>query len=76
MNTTLEEPITMSELWNAITKGKPHKAPSHDGIGVEFFKGAWEIIKTELLQIMNNMYRDDKVLENQLKGLIVCIPKT
>jgi len=59
MNTTLEEPITMSELWNAITKGKPHQAPGDDGIGVEFYKGAWEIIKTGLLQIMNNMYKDD-----------------
>ena len=75
MNTTPEEPLTMSELWNAITKGKPHKAPGHDGIGLEFYKGDWEIIKTELLQIMNNMYKDNKILESQLKGLIVCIPK-
>ena len=75
MNTTLEEPMTMNELWSTIIKGKPHKSPGHDGIGLEFYRGAWELIKTELLQIINNMYKDDTALENQLKGLIVCLPK-
>lgn len=65
--TTLEEPINTNELWSAITKGKPHKAPGHDGIGIEFYKGEWEIIKTEFLKIINNMYKDETILENQLK---------
>jgi hypothetical protein len=74
-NTTLKEPIYMSELRSAINKGKPHKAPEQDGIGLEIYKGAWEITKRELLKI-RNMYKDDTVLETQIKGVIVCTPKT
>jgi len=74
-NTSLEQPITMNELWIAIAKGKQHKAAGHDGIGLEFYKGAWEIIKTELLQIVNRMRSEGMKMERQLQVLIVCIPK-
>jgi len=56
MNTALEAPVYMNELWNAISKGKTHKAPGHDGIGLEFYKAVWETIKLELLQIMYCMH--------------------
>jgi len=44
-NAALEEPITTKELYNAITQGKPHKAPGRDGICLEFYKKTWEKIK-------------------------------
>ena len=47
MNTTLEEPITINEQWRAINKGKQHKAHGQVGIGLEFYEGAWEVIKTD-----------------------------
>jgi len=75
MNTALEDPISMNELWHAISKGKSHKAPGQDGIGLEFYKAAWETMKIELLQLMNCMYLDGTILGKQLQGLIVCIPK-
>jgi len=73
----LEAPISLSEIRNAIAKGKSHKAPGNGGIGLEFYKSEWETIKTDLLQILNtsSMYIDGTILENQLKGIIVCIPK-
>jgi len=74
-NETLEAPITLSEIRSAIDKGKSHKAPGNGGIGLEFYKSEWETIKTDLLQIFNSMYIDGTILENQLKGIIVCIPK-
>ena len=74
-NTSLEQPITMNELWITIVKGKPHKAPGHDGIGLQFCKRAWEIIKTELLQIVNRMHIEGMTMVRELQGLIVCIPK-
>jgi len=75
MCTALEAPITMEELRHAISKGKSHKAPGPDGIGLEFYKTAWETIKVELLQIMNLIYLEGIILRKQLQGLIVCIPK-
>ena len=65
----------MDKLRNAISKGKPHKAPGHDGISLRFYKMAWEVMKLDLLQIINCMYSDGIILARQLQGLIVCIPK-
>ena len=44
---SLTDPITQEELWKAISKGKPHKAPGSDGICLKFYKSAWDVIKTE-----------------------------
>jgi len=74
-NAALEAPISLSEIRNAIAKGKSHKAPGNDGIGLEFYKAEWKTIKTDLLQILNSMYIDGTILMNQLKGIIVCITK-
>ena len=35
-NVTLEAPIPLSEIRNAIAKGKSHKDTGNDGIGLEF----------------------------------------
>jgi len=75
MNSVLEVPITIDQLWNSISKGKSQKAPGHDGIGLGFYKTAWEEMKHDLLQILNCMYIDGIILARQLQGLMVCIPK-
>jgi len=54
-NEALEAPITLSEIRNAIDKGKPPKAPGKDGMGLEFYKSEWETIQTDLLQIFNSI---------------------
>ena len=36
MNAVLEDPITIDELPNSISKGKSQKAPGHDGLGLGF----------------------------------------
>jgi hypothetical protein len=38
VNMNLDQPVSMTELWTAPGKGKPHKAPGPDGIGTEFYK--------------------------------------
>jgi len=75
MNAVLEDPITIDELRNSISKSKSQKAPGHDGIGLRFYKTAWEEMKHDLLQILNCMYIDGIILARQLRGLMVCIPK-
>lgn len=75
MNTALESPISMNELWHAISKEKSHKAPGQGGIGIELYKAAWETTKIKLLQVMNCMYLSGTSLGKQLQGLFVCIPK-
>ena len=74
-NIALKEPITMEELFQAIKLGKPNKAPGHDGICLEFIKKTWEVIKYDLLEIMNDMYRDGIISDQQNHGILVCLPK-
>jgi len=74
MNSVLEEPISLDELRNAISKGRPHKAPGHDGRGLRFYKMAWKVMTLDLLQIINCLYSDGIIVARQLQGIIVCIP--
>jgi hypothetical protein len=74
-NFAFETPITPGELHYAIKQGKKNKAPGFDGICQEFFHTFWEVTKTELLQIMNDMYLNHHMQDQQKHGLIVCLPK-
>jgi len=74
-NTALEESITMEELFQAVKQGKPNKAPGQDGICREFIKKTWAVIKYDLLEVMNNMYRDGLIPDQQNHVMLVCLPK-
>jgi len=75
MNAALKEPIPLEELRHATTQGKAYKAPGHDGIFLAFLRTAWDVLKLDLLQIMNRMYIEGITTARQLQGLIVCLPK-
>ena len=75
LNDALLAPILLEELKTAIAQGRPNKAPGVDGIGLEFYRMGWDIIQTELLQIMNNMYSNEPLRAHQARGLMVYIPK-
>jgi hypothetical protein len=76
-NNTLpnETTVAMDKLKRAVMKGKPNKAPGWDGISNDFFRTVWDTIKHELLEVVNDMYRDGQVSVNQKHGMIVCVPK-
>jgi hypothetical protein len=74
-NTALEESIIMEELLQAVKQGKPNKAPGQDGICLEFIKKTWQVIKYDLLEVMNNMHRDGIISDQQNHGILVCLPK-
>jgi hypothetical protein len=61
----IDASITMDELKRAVQKGKPNKAPGWDRISNDFFKIMWDAIKHELLEVVNEMYRDGQISENQ-----------
>jgi len=71
----LDTPITLDELRCAVRKGKFNKVPSADGIIHDLFKTMWETIKDDLLEIINHMYIDGKISDNQKHGMIICVPK-
>ena len=75
LNDALMAPIVLEELKMAISQGKPNKAPGVDGIGLEFYRMGWDIVQTELLQIMNIMHSEEPLGAHQARVLMVCIPK-
>jgi hypothetical protein len=74
-NAALEEPITMDELITTMRKGKAHKLPGQDGICHEFYKVTWDIIKQDMLDVLNHMYKNGSETEAQKSGTLVCLPK-
>jgi hypothetical protein len=56
-------------------KRKPNKSPGSDGISHDFYKTMWDTIKYELLEVINQMYVDDQISDNQKHRTIVCVPK-
>ena len=54
----LEEPITIDELLlTAVRKGKAHKSSGQDSLYHEFYRMKWEIIKHDMLDVMNHTYK-------------------
>jgi hypothetical protein len=72
----LEEPITLEELRSAVRAEKNRKAPGCDGIGHEFYKVQWDIIKHDLLLIIQQMHIERLITTQQKHGILVCLPKT
>jgi hypothetical protein len=75
-NLALDAPVTKEELLHAVKRGKPNKAPGSDGVCQDFFMLMWNLIKTEMLPILNQMYVEGEMTDKQKHGTIICIPKT
>jgi len=73
--TSLVESINMEELFQAVKQGKSNKAPGQDGICLEVITKTLEVTKYDLLEIMNNMYRDGIISDQQNHGILDCLPK-
>jgi len=58
IHTTPAESINMEELFQSVKQGKPNKDRVQDEICLDVMKKTWEVTKYDLLEVMNNMYRD------------------
>jgi len=73
-NAALEEPITLEELLLAVKKRKANKSPGREGIYQEFFKTTWEWFKQDMLALLNHMYMDGILTDNNKHGILMCLP--
>jgi hypothetical protein len=71
----MDLPITESELFDALRKGAPNKAPGVDGVGLEFYRLFWDTIKTDLLDLMNFMFLHQGMTSRQNHGILINLPK-
>lgn len=54
---------------------KENSAPGPDGFGVAFYKKCWEIVKDELMEMVNDFYRENLDITTLNYGMITLIPK-
>ena len=75
MNGSLLRPIPLSKVEKVMFNIKKGKVPDHDGFPIEFFKEFWEIIKLDLLELVQESYRHKKMLKSMNSTFLVLIPK-
>ena len=54
MNQMLLRLATEEEVWQALFMMHPEKAPGPDGMTTLFFQHSWNIIKKDLVELVNN----------------------
>uniref|UniRef100_A0A8I6XKE9 Reverse transcriptase domain-containing protein n=1 Tax=Hordeum vulgare subsp. vulgare TaxID=112509 RepID=A0A8I6XKE9_HORVV len=52
----LDEPFTSEEIWAAVCRMPPHKAPGPDGFTAEFLRACWCIIRQDILDAFEQLY--------------------
>jgi len=75
VNDALDAAITMDELHIALKQGKNTKHPGCDGISHDFFQLTWETTQYDMLEIMNEMLMNEKLMDSQKHGTIICLKK-
>ena len=75
MNEALLNPILLPELEKIVFNMKKGKAPGPDGFPIEFFQEFWEIIKYDLLDVVQESYRNKQMLKSLNSTFLALIPK-
>lgn len=75
MNEALLWPIFLSEVEGVVFNMKKGKAPGPDGFSIEFFQEFWEIIKFDLLEVVQESHRNKQMLKSMNSTFMVLIPK-
>ena len=75
INETLAGLFTMQELTNAVKQLKRNKAPGCDGLTAEFYCIFFAKLNEILLNAINFSYKEQKLFQSALRGVINLIPK-
>ena len=65
----------MEELKSTVFDMKMDSAPRPDGYSISFYRGCWEIIKEDLLDMVNDFYLGHLDIKRLNYGAITLIPK-
>lgn len=75
MNEQLMGPILLEELERIVFHMRKGKAPGPDGFLVGFFQEFWDIIKLDLLEVIQKSQRNKQMLRALNATFIALIPK-
>lgn len=71
----LLEPVSDSEVKQAIFSMHPDKAPGPDGMTPAFYQKHWAVVGNEIIQLVRKFFETGEVLESMNDTNIVLIPK-
>ncbi|XP_015971192.1 uncharacterized protein LOC107494666 [Arachis duranensis] len=71
----LIDPVSFAEVKSAVFSMSPFKAPGPDGFQAYFFKEYWEIVGTEIWNIVRSAFLGEFLNPSIMETLIVLIPK-
>jgi len=74
-NTLLTRPFTEEEVKKVVFSMHPDSAPGPDGFSIAFYRGCWEIIKQDLMNMVNDFYLGKLDIKRLNYGVITLIPK-
>ena len=70
-----EEQITAKEVREAMMQMNNNKTPGEDGIPVDFYKVFWSQIQQVFMDMLFEVYRQNKLHSTARKGILNLIPK-
>eukprot|EP00253_Pinus_taeda_P034910 PITA_34910 len=74
-NLNLNRPVTEEEVSEVLKQMKNGKAPGPDGFNVDFFKACWNIVKQDILNVVEDSKKDKTILKALNTTFISLIPK-
>eukprot|EP00253_Pinus_taeda_P032627 PITA_32627 len=74
-NCNLNSPITEKEVSEVLKEMKNGKAPGSDGFNVDFFKACWNIVKEDIIRVMEDSRLNKTILRALNTSFISIIPK-
>lgn len=72
----LTTPVTLEELKTMIFELKKNKAPGPDGITGEFYMHFWDLVKHDMIDLINDFIKGLINIDRLNFGVITLIPKT
>ena len=72
---TLDQPLRVEELRQAMSKGGSNKTPGPDGLGKDLFLRMWEDWQQDFVAIFTDTFDNCNIKDQQKQGLIVVYPK-
>ena len=76
MNTWLVRPLSIIEIWEALSNLNANSCPGIDGLTPHFFTCLWDTIKEEPLQAYEEIITSGNMPKEFGQGMIHLIPKS
>ena len=74
-NAKLEAPVSISELYTALTSLQSGRAPGIDGLPVDFYKSFWSVLGEDLLEVVTSSLERGRLPLSCRRAVITLLPK-